>query len=306
MQIEYLLTLNEFAEACRASAAPKPSRIKARVISFGLVLGMWIVFSRLLGMLLTSPPVPVPALVAPAPGSILPVPQPTVGKLPTEQNLWTILAPPLGVAGFLALAVLVGACDNLRRARLALDTNSSPADLPPMTIRSSLSLSPFALWLLPTIPALEIVWHADAGMVTLVSFTPWIALLIVLIALGPFNRRSKIMKGFATQRQYRRLQKLEFMTDAVVIDNGLNRSVQHWSTIDRYQETKNLLKLILENEAVIIVPKRSFADSSVQDAVLGLIQNRIPKGTFLPRDSRFQVLPQPVVAIDEIGQTPAR
>jgi hypothetical protein len=293
LRIEYQLTLADLTEANKA--AVKAVQKKSR----GGLAG-WMMFGVLVTamvFLLESTHSTTRGTTGP---SIIADPE------PPRQNLWTILAPPLVVAGFLFVAVFISGIDNRRRAIRALKENSSPSQLPPLKALGYLSLIPFLALILPNVPALAVYWHPDPGMIEMAAFAPWIVFVFVLIGLNRLNRRWAVHKLFAQQRSIRRPIKLEATESQLAIDDGLNYFRYDWSTFDRYAETENLLKLVTEDETALLIPKRAMPDLADLDMLRGLIQTKIARGTFLPRDPRFPVLPAPVIPLESSDATDSK
>jgi hypothetical protein len=152
-------------------------------------------------------------------------------------------------------------------------------------------LLPLLFLLLPVIPSLAVYWHPDEGMLEIAAFSPWIAFIFILVFLNRLNQRWAFQKSFAQHRSMRRPIKLELDETHVTTNDGLNLFRYDWSAFDRYQETKNLLKLVTEDEKMLIIPKRAMPEGTELDALRALVQTKIAKGEFLPRDHRFPVLP---------------
>ena len=91
--------------------------------------------------------------------------------------------------------------------------------------------------------------------------------------------------------------KFDANVDEVTVDNDLSMTRIKWQGFDRYRETANLILLITEDDAKLIIPKRAIPDPATMDALMSLIQTSIPKGQFLPREMRFPVVPLPVQPI---------
>jgi hypothetical protein len=146
-------------------------------------------------------------------------------------------------------------------------------------------------------PVFNVDWRPEPAMIEIVSFGPWILLIFIAVLMGRFTRRTAAINLFARQRSARRPTTMQATADHLTVDDGSSFHRWHWVAFDRYQETKNLVNLITEDESMLIIPKRAVPDPGDLDALRGLIQTKISRGTFLPRDHRFPVLPAPVLPI---------
>jgi hypothetical protein len=278
MSFEYLLSFEEYLEAMKTNGSPA-KRKRQYIMLIGWAVYMTLMLAFIVFVNAQTPPEPQTALRP-------------------QQNLWTTLTPPLVVTGFIVVALINGSFDARRRAKKALATNSAPSQLPASKFAGFIVLLPLALLLLPLLPGIAIYWHPSPGEIETIAFAPWIGLIWILIPLVPFNKRGAILREFAQLRSARRSVRIQATESNLSIENGPNFFRYDWSTFDRYQETTCLIKIYTEDERVLMIPKRVFPDINSLDAFRSLIQNRIPRGTFLPRDVRFPVLPQPVIALD--------
>jgi YcxB-like protein len=288
MYFEYQLTFDDFAEAAVAPVAGK-KKIRAS----WLIIGVTIYFSFLAVCLV------VIYLASRRMGAITLARGPSIeGSDQPRQNIWMTLTPALVLIGFLVCAALMGYLDNRRRARIALAKQCSPLDPRPSRMLATLIFLPLLFLLLPNSPKWAVYWVPSSDSVFQVTALSWIAMLCILALIGRLTRHSANLKAFAAARSLRRPLKVEAVDAFLSLDDGLNQCRYDWRKFDRYQETKNLLKLVTEDDLSVIIPKRAAADADTLEALCSLLQTKIAKGTFLPRDPRFQVLPLPVIPMD--------
>jgi hypothetical protein len=214
-----------------------------------------------------------------------------------EQNLWVSLTPSLVPAGMLALAVLIMMYRTRKRIRSVKKTGTTPPDQVDAKIEGLVAVLPMVVFpVLANIPAAAIPWHPSPGMVMWAGFSPWIAVSVFLLVVSRINRNRSATIAWFRARSLQRPIQLEVTAEAVETDNGLMKCRWRWTGFIRYRETKNLIILVTEDQTQLAIPKRAVAETATLDALYALIQNSIDSGDFLPRESRFPVLPTAVIA----------
>jgi YcxB-like protein len=278
MQFGYSITFEEYVEAMKTVAA-KPVKKNAKRAFVG-----WLVYVALIFAVVVFLNQQTPKVLSTTPDNWQKKSVPTA-------NLWVTLVPSLVPATLLLLIVFVGYADSVRRARYAFTRNASPLELAPSPLLGYLLLLPFAFLVVPNVSRLAIYWTPSPGTMVWVALIPWIGLILLLSLCGRFTRKAALRKGFASARSIRRTTTIA-VDEAGVSTNDQRTCCQYqWSSFDRYQESTHLLKLVTENDTMVIIPKRAINDTENFDRLCGLIQTNIARGQFLPRESRFQVLP---------------
>ena len=279
MDVQYTLSFKEFAEGIKPLPKTSPATKRNRVLRLTAAM----IVGGALGILLES------NLLAGRGGL-------SAGRRPVEfpvQNLWTTLAPPLAMAGFFLFAYLSQALQNWRLARAALAARDSPVDHPPSVLLGLAILLPLGFFILPNVPALAIDWKPSPGAMEVVQVAPWWCLLFVPRIGKRFTQFAATIKAYATQRSQRRQFLLEIDEDSITLRTGPDLHRLAWISFDRYHETKNVLKLITEDETIIIIPKRAILNPGMMITLRSIVQTKISHGTFLPMTTGFTVLPQP-------------
>ena len=148
-------------------------------------------------------------------------------------------------------------------------------------------------------------WTPTRPKVVTVAVAPWVILCVLCIALAPLLRWSRVRTLWNTTPAFRMPNRVELNQDGIVTVNAKCSSRYRWSYFVRYSETKNLLRLYIEDQRIILIPKRAVGEDQMFE-LRSLICSNIAEGKFLVSDPRFAVLaPQPVIPVLEEEAQPS-
>jgi len=130
----------------------------------------------------------------------------------------------------------------------------------------------------------------------LIPLIPWALLVAVLLLASAVQQRRGLYKLWEIQPPLGRPHQADFSDYGVIVSDAYVRTTSQWQAFEGLRETPNLFVLYTSPLAFLIVPKRAFADAAQMDAFRGLALNRVGKGSFLPQQGGFPVLP--VLAVE--------
>ena len=120
-----------------------------------------------------------------------------------------------------------------------------------------------------------------------------------MIGYGRLNRSQRVNRMWKANRSWQRKKTNCFDGRGIAISDAYFALQYLWSYCVRYSETPNLLRITLEDQKMILIPKRAIAEGDMLRMRV-MIHGHISEGKFLSGPGTFEVVkPQAVIPISE-------
>jgi hypothetical protein len=285
IHLEYSLTAEDLAEALKPPTPPgtKPSQSRGAI--------GWLIFVLLLGccFALQLSGEKLAHGISPSPA--------TSGG---QTNLWITLAPPM----WPVLIILAAAAGNAITAKLPSRrrTRNAAEQAKPIQIGViAIALPLVFLVAIVSSDTFAISWSPTPLLAVAVAFAPWAVTFLLLALWGKVFGKRAARKNWERSTWLHRPMTMDASDECLMVDDGITVTRRRWAGLKRYRETENLLILTTEENLNVLIPKSAASDIGMLDTLYGLIQRSIPVGEFLPRDSRFQVVPRAALPAQPIN-----
>lgn len=141
----------------------------------------------------------------------------------------------------------------------------------------------------------SLTWHPSKTQLVLVRLAPWTLVVGAMILFGRLQLAWTPRKKWYTQPTWRRTKVIVLDERGFSMSDALTATQLSWAAFTSARETENLLVLQTEDGLQYVLPKRAFDETAEVERCRALLQNVIPKTTFLVRPGGFAVLPKPVL-----------